>query len=219
MSNYVSLNIRMFASKPDKTMERVILNLNWDTYAAAKATEYARKVLKSRWIAGERKIKKSPYYCYAYARHVIGGRWKEAENNIAKDDSASYLYAKYVIKDRFKEAEKSFKSPREIYLYSKYVLKSRWEEKEQAIEKYLDKHPMWCMDAVINYCVHMRKQRWENIEEFVVKSRHIEKYHNSLKTEKDKEEFYNKILAESLCNETYWNYATDFIKKIKSTTL
>jgi len=221
-NNYVTMNIRMYASKPDKVMEQVILNLGWEWYSASKACEYARKVIKGRWIKGERKIKKNPYSAYFYARHVIGGRWPEAEKFILKDEHASYLYAKYVLKGRFEKAEKKrglFKSPREIYFYSKYVMKSRWKEKENAMVNFVVKNT-WGFEKVFDYCIQIRKERWPQIEGEIVKSskEYIGRYFKLLK-EKDKEEFYNKVLAQSLVEpRSSWqrNEAREFIKTMKN---
>lgn len=222
MSNYVSMNIRMYASKTDPVMEKIILNLDWNYYAAQKAYEYSKKVLKKRWPQGERKIKKNPYIAYLYARHVIGARWAEAEDTILKCSNASYLYSKYVIKGRWEKAEKKkglFKSAKDIYLYSKYVLKSRWKEKEQAMLKSMGSGPWFHgLEYVVSYCVSVKKSRWIEIEDAVSDSYYIEKYMKSLKSEGDKEEFYNKVLARSLtasATKYYFNHASDYIRKLK----
>lgn len=211
MKDHVLLNIRMYASKRDKIMEDVILNLGWEWYSAKKAYEYARNVLKKRWRKAEYKIKACPHYAYLYARHVIKGRWIEAEENIAKQEAASYLYAKYVIKGRFELGEASFRSPREIYWYSKYVLKSRWKQKEKILHKNTNTYDA---EHLIKYCIEIRKDRWPAIEDLVLNSRHIGKYMSSLKKQSDHEEFYNKVLIQSLVESTNkWtpNYARDHI--------
>jgi len=71
MSNGVIISIRMWSSKPDKSMEEVILNAPWKYYGSQKAYQYARNILKKRWKRGEEVILKTPYYSYLYARHVI----------------------------------------------------------------------------------------------------------------------------------------------------
>jgi hypothetical protein len=50
-------------------------------------------------------IKKDPVYAYNYARDVIKGRWLEAEPYIITDTYSAYWYACYVMKERWLEAE------------------------------------------------------------------------------------------------------------------
>lgn len=222
MADTVGLNIRMWASKPDKVMEKVILNLGWEYYSASKAVEYARKVLKGRWIEAEPIIKKVPYQAYMYARHVIGGRWEEAENVIAKQSGASYLYAKYVLKDRFILGEKNSniwqKDVKSIYLYSKYVLKGRWESKEKTIAKQLNtEEHCWDVESVLNYCIKVKKERWPEVEAKLAQSRQVRQYYHFLQGT-DQEEFYNVILAQSIAGPaSKWqiNYAQEFIQSLK----
>lgn len=224
MSDTVSLSIRMWASskKRDKVMEKVILNLGWEYYSASKAVEYARKVIKGRWIEAEPIIKKVPYQSYLYARHVIGGRWPEAENTIAKESGSSYLYANYVLKDRFILGEKNSKIWQKdaycIYLYSRYVLKGRWESKEKTIAKQLNKDEhCWDVESVLKYCINVRKERWPEVEAKLAQSRQVGKYYHFLQGT-DQEEFYNMILAQSIAGPAdKWqiNYAQEFIKGLK----
>lgn len=213
MKNHVSLNIRMWTSKPDKAMEAIILNCHWEYYAAQKAFQYTQVCLKKRWKQGEEVIKKSAYWSYQYARHIIKGRWHEAEEIIAKDCHSSYLYAKYVLKDRFELGEKSFNknSTREFYLYSKYVLKKRWHEMEN---KIANKAEDYGVESLVNYARFIMKGRWEKIEPKIAKSRYINLYWSVLK-DNEKEEFKNRLLAEALVdppNSWMSNYARDFLK-------
>ena len=87
--------------------------------SAEWSLEYARKV-NSRFPAGEETILNSgkPYLMVQYARHVIGNRWPEAEPYIAEDAHFSYRYATEVIKGRFVEGEPAIK--RQPYLWDSY---------------------------------------------------------------------------------------------------
>lgn len=214
MPKGVSLNIRMWASKPDKVMEKIILSLGWEWYRSRKAYEYARYILKSRWFEAEKYIMLTPYNAYLYARHVIGGRWPEAEKSIAKEQNAAYLYAKYVLKDRFYLAEKKkglFKHPQTVYLYAKYVIKGRWKEKEHILRE----SDYYNVEYAVDYSTKILKKRWPAIEHEVLKSTFIKKYTKTLKTEKDKEEFHNKLLAYSLIEPEHKyqrNHAKEYIK-------
>jgi hypothetical protein len=226
VKNHISLNIRAWTSKPDKNVENIILHCNWDGYAAQKAYEYARAVLKAPWPRGERVILKSPHYCYLYARHVIQGRWIKAEKVIATDCSASYRYARYVIKGRFEQGENSrstgsffrgYYNEQYIYYYSKYILKGRWKKMEDKMinKKDDDKH-FSNVEQIVNYAVNVMKHRWKRAEPQIVKSRYIEKYAKVL-TQEELEDFQKRILLESLVEpEHRWstNYAREYIKKI-----
>ena len=225
MKNHVSLNIRAWASKPDKSLENIILHCNWQGYAAQKAYEYARVVLKAPWPRGERVILKSPYYSYLYARHVIQGRWIKGEKVISTQCSAAYWYARYVVKGRFEQGENSrsgsgfFKCPyyrdQYIYYYSKYILKGRWKKMEGKMINKKDKDSS-NVEQIVNYAVNVMKHRWKRAEPKIVKSRYIEKYVKVL-TPEELEDFHRRILLESLVEpEHRWatNYAKEYIKKI-----
>jgi hypothetical protein len=51
---------------------------------------------------------------------------------------------------------------------------------------------------VFEYISKIKKKRWEEIEMYIANSQWIGRYMNFLENKKDKEEFYNKILAVSL---------------------
>ena len=69
-------------------------------------------------------IKKDPGYAYEYARYIIKGRWIEAEEYIKKDPQYAYYYATNIIKGRFLEAEEYIKKhPKYAYEYAKYIIK------------------------------------------------------------------------------------------------
>ena len=225
MKNHVSLNIRAWTSKPDKNIENIILHCHWEGYAAQKAYEYARVVLKAPWPRGERVILKSPYYSYLYARHVIQGRWIKGEKVISMQCSAAYWYARYVVKGRFEQGENSrsgggffkcrFYRDQYIYYYSKYILKGRWNKMEGKMINKNDKDST-NVEHIVNYAVNVMKHRWKRAEPQIVKSRYIEKYVKVL-TPEELEDFHRRILLESLVEpEHRWatNYAKEYIKKI-----
>lgn len=203
MNNGVTISIRAWASKPDKSMEQIILNCPWNGYAAQKAVEYSRKVLNKRWKDGESIILKSPYYCYLYARHVIKNKWEDAEEVISNESNAAYLYAKYVLNGRFIMAEEKKKtfvnSARDIYLYSKYILKNRWKEKEKNMLAKDKAHYYNSTDTLVDYSKYVIKGRWEKAEPFIAKSwiRTINKYVALLKPA-ELEDFERLLLLESL---------------------
>jgi hypothetical protein len=220
MSNGVSINIRTWTNKPDKNMEKIILNCPWDYYAAQKVVEYSRKVLNKRWEEGERIVLKSPYYSYLYARHVIKNKWNEAEENISKDSNAAYLYAKYILKGRFIQAEenkKTFTDAKNIYLYSKYVLKSRWKEKEKYMVNPKKGYFYNTADTLVDYSRHVIKGRWEKAEPFIAKAwiSTINRYASFLNPT-DLEDFERRLLLETLVeSENKWqsNQAKEYFKQ------
>jgi hypothetical protein len=219
MKNYVSCYFRAYAAKKDPAFERLILNLPWGSERARKAYEYARCVLKSRWVKGEKDIA----FAYQYSKYVLKSRWKRAEKVISKDAYSAHLYAKYVLKGRFPLAEKNAKWHTDFtrfYHYCKYVLKKPWPEMEKKIENLIKNESRFHIDAesIASYCVHVSKRRWEEMEKYVIESRHIAKYVKALKTEADKEEFHNKVLITAMTenpNRYYYNYAKEYIKSLK----
>lgn len=226
MKNHVSLNIRAWTSKPDKSMENIILHCHWEGYAAQKAYEYARVVLKAPWPKGERVILKSPYYSYLYARHVIQGRWIKGEKAISTQCGPSYWYAKYVLKSRFEQGENNRSSngffkckyhrDRYIYYYSKYIIKGRWNKMEDKMINEKNDDHFQNIEHIVNYAVNVMKHRWKRAEPQIAKSKYIEKYVKVLSPE-ELEDFQRRILLESLVEPKHrWdtNYAQEYIKKI-----
>lgn len=224
MKSYITFNIRAFASKEDKNVENLIIHCPWDEYAAQKAYEYARKVLKAPWPRGERVILKSAHYSYLYARHVLNSRWPKAEKRIAKSCEYAYLYAKYVIKGRFPEAEKNksntgfnryYYREQFIYLYAKYILKTRWESME---DKMIKKDgEFYNTETLVNYAVNVMKHRWKRIETEVSRSRYIKKYAKILKPD-ELEEFHNLVMMQAMIEPKHsWemNYAKQYIDSLK----
>lgn len=212
MKNYVSINIRCSAVKKDKSIEGIILNCHWPWYAARKAYEYSRNVLKKRWPKGESVILKCPHASYLYARYVIGKRWKKAEEIISTNPRSAYLYAKYVLKRRFIVAEnKNNWDCSSVYLYSKYLLKKRWTKHENKMF-----HHNWMTHDHWLYIRDMIKGRWKKAENLIVNSRYIGEYINLL-SEKEKEEFMFRVTVEALNEKDKYhlNYARQYIESQK----
>lgn len=81
-------------------------------------------------------IRREPYYAYQYARDVLKGRWVEAEPYIMKDRIAAHDYAKYVIGGRWLEYEPELintNNAYSCYMYAKEVIKGPWPEAEPVI--------------------------------------------------------------------------------------
>lgn len=215
MSKGVSITLRCWASKPDKSMEQVILNCPYKWYAAKKAYEYARTVLQGRWRAGEKIIVNYPYFAYLYSKFVIKGRWKEAEKTIVTESESSYLYARYILKGRFKQAEENncWKkgNTKFIVLYAKYVMKNRWKKYENLIAR--NKHDSYCQ---FDYAKNLIKGRWKRIENNMADSRLIADYMKLLE-ENEKEEFYNRVLMEAMGEKPlyHYNHAKHYIENLK----
>jgi hypothetical protein len=124
------------------------------------AYNYARDVIKSKWVEGETIIATNPTYAYLYARDIIKGefpkgekiiatdpkwaayyaldvindKWVEAEPIIATDPGCAYVYAQYVIKDEWKEGEPVIATdPECAYKYARDIIKDEWKEGEPII--------------------------------------------------------------------------------------
>ena len=100
------------------------------------AYNYAKDIIKGRWLEAEEIIKKDPHWAYYYAKGVIKDRWIEAEEYIKKDPYWACCYA-YIIKgSRWIEAEEIIKNdPESAYNYAIHVIKGRWIEAEEIIKK------------------------------------------------------------------------------------
>lgn len=64
---------------------------------------YALKVLRGRFVAGEKEIAKTPSWAVKYARFVLRGRFKIAEKYIAGDPELCYDYFRHVVKKKLPE--------------------------------------------------------------------------------------------------------------------
>ncbi len=58
---------------------------------------YAVNVSKARFELGETEIKKHPHWASQYAKHVVKGRWIEAEQFIILDDNEWRDYSNFVL--------------------------------------------------------------------------------------------------------------------------
>jgi hypothetical protein len=57
---------------------------------------YAKDVLKSRFIEGEKAISKIPNYSLAYARYVLNSRFIEGEETIYDSTNNRIIYEKFL---------------------------------------------------------------------------------------------------------------------------
>jgi hypothetical protein len=81
-------------------------------------------------------IKKSPRHTYNYAKYIIRGRWIDGELGIMQSPSWAYLYALKVIKGRWPEAEPVIMTGLHwAYRYAIDIIKGRWKEAEDIILK------------------------------------------------------------------------------------
>lgn len=94
---------------------------------AKAAYDYARHVLKQRWIEAESFIMKDPDTAYRYAKNVIGTRWHEAEPYILLDLRISVMYAMDVIQGRWFELEAMLQQNSET-LYEYILDDSFWSD-------------------------------------------------------------------------------------------
>ena len=61
------------------------------------AIQYARDILKDRWVAGEKAIMQDAFEAYSYARWILQGPWPEAEPVIAANFTTAYNYATRIL--------------------------------------------------------------------------------------------------------------------------
>lgn len=211
MNGHMTIDVKMWLSKESKEAEILILNgIPWKGYAAFKALEYARKILKGRWEKGEQLIlggdgnpSAHSLAAYRYAKFVIGGRWKEAEPIIAKCANSSWLYSKYVLKDRFPEFEnhiESNKNKKSLWpFYNQedlvnYAIRFYKKRLPKRLEKTIAKSR-----SAAKYAAAFMKKRWLAAEDEILRDiQHIETYLRSLQSVNDRRKFRVKLLAQAL---------------------
>lgn len=139
-------------TEPKKELEPFILEKPRTCY------EYSKRVLKKRWIKGEKAIIKYyedvyPYcsdeleYIYLYAKNVLKSRWDLGEELLVK-------YAKEYEKQKHWGAQAISNC---LSLYSKHVIKGRWKE----IERYIISS-----NQIGNYLDSLQKEK--DIKEFKI---------------------------------------------------
>lgn len=110
----------------------------WNEKALAKdptiAYDYARNILKSRFILAEPNIAKYPELAYGYSRFVAKERVPAFEREpIFANSSYALAYVKLIAKEEFKLAEPRFATNAgESFYYSTFI-KRRFEAGEAAI--------------------------------------------------------------------------------------
>jgi hypothetical protein len=116
--------------------------------------DYAKDVLKGRWLEAEKVIIDRPFQAWMYAYKILSkdakwksepdhenGRWPEAEQYIMKDASASSGYARHIIKGTWAsigkpEAEEILMQNAELArYYARDIMKKRWLEAEPIIKR------------------------------------------------------------------------------------
>jgi len=239
--NYTNLDVRLKVYNKCKKAERLILHgIPWTRYAADRAYQYARFVLKHRWTEGERVILKCPQSAYLYARHVIGGRWEKAEKIIATSPSSSYQYAKRVLKGRFLLAEKCAKQTRTrwdewdasryAFYYARDIIKGCWKDGEKHIAaggevaclyaknflkarfKIAEDTIVYSAESAAEYAIFVLGKRWKKAEDNIIRNeKALTKYMDFLKG-KDKIEMHNKILAEVIKRPSSYSAAKNWIQ-------
>lgn len=101
---------------------------------AVSSYNYAKEILKGRFIEGEKAIATDPRYAYLYAIEILRGKFPEGEKAIAIDLHYSYWYARDILKGRFIEGEEAIAAdPCQAYEYAKNILKGRFSKGEKAI--------------------------------------------------------------------------------------
>lgn len=220
--NSILIDVRMWVGKENKEAEVLLLHgIPWKGYAANKAYEYARKVLKKRWAPGEKLILegKFSHTAYLYSKFVIGGRWLEAEDIIADCAHSSWLYSKYILKDRFPKFEKNLENGsnsnyyyRDTFNYAVKFLKSRLPKKaEKSVST---------TGVAAEYAAKFMKRRWHAAEKTILNNeKTIEIYVRSLPP-KDLKKFRVKLLAKAMTEpkeSSGWGYwyrpASSWIQK------
>jgi hypothetical protein len=135
---------------------------------SAIAYDYARTIGQP-FPLGESAISRSGEKSYQYANDVLHGPFPIGENSISKNAQYSFYYARDVIKARWEPAEKKllekpFDNMDFIISYAADIIKGKWTEAEEFIKN--SKSPL----RIYRYLVDARKERWEEVEDDVIKN-------------------------------------------------
>lgn len=146
--------------KHRKRLERKML-LDAEFYLLAdNIVEYASKVIKARWPAGENFLlgmsedDGGPEYLCKYVLDVVKGRWPAAEKMIAEEVSCWEEYLSFLFK-KDKDALVAACKSRDVFAmwYAEQVAEGEWKPGERAILKGKD----W----VSFYYARAMGRRWE----------------------------------------------------------
>lgn len=142
-----------------KRLERALLSDPSGYGAEEEVIEYAAKVLKGRFPAGEKFILElgehsGPMPAFEYATKVIKGRWKAAEHLIGQDIDAWEGYLNF-LRRKDKRALVSACKSSDVFAmwYAENVTKGEWKPGEKAILKGRD----WTSF----YYARVMGRRWE----------------------------------------------------------
>lgn len=83
---------------------------------------YCRRVIKKRWIRGEKKILIYSDSSYYYSLYIIKGRWLKGEKSISRSSYYSFLYSTNVLKDHFELGFETIMESRYENDYRQYLL-------------------------------------------------------------------------------------------------
>ena len=211
--------------RPD--LERIILTDPSDPYFAV---DYARDVIKGRWIKAEpviaqdqaaayqygltvlqgkrnkvieRSICTNPKLAYKYAYNVIGGRFQMAEAYIIKDPIYAAYYASDVLKWRWPEAEDTIaKDAHAAFLYTANVVKCRWKKGEKSI--------LHNLETALSYAKDVLKSKRLDVLEEVMATNSGYAYRYAVHVLHGRFEAGERTIAQ--CPHTALDYAKNVIK-------
>ena len=159
--------------------------------------EYAEKVMKGPFPAGEPAIATHPRLSYRYAEEILKGRFKAGEARIIENGEMIFPYTMSIVKGPWPEAEEEILegSASFIRIYAEKCLKARWPEGEKALIKKgvfdtsdLSKYAQSVIQgpwpeaeplimkgmfskggpqAAVDYAINVLKKPWDVFEEYV----------------------------------------------------
>ena len=159
---YASDALNEFYIKHKDFFEKELLSKN-----SAIAYDYARST-GLPFLLGESAISRSGEKSYQYANDVLHGPFTLGENSISKNAQWSFYYARDIIRGRWEPAEKKllekpFDNMDFIVSYATEVIKGKWTEAEEFIKNSKSDN------GIYKYLVDARKERWEEVEDSVIK--------------------------------------------------
>jgi hypothetical protein len=129
----------------------------WNNGIEYYIEDYAKSVIKGRWIEAEKKILETEVsYCHVnYAQNCIRNRWPELEKKIIDN-----------IKDKTRIVKLGYEESQIGIYYAERVIKNRWPELEQKLLKFSGDNSNW---VLVRYAADVVKSEWPELEKKIIK--------------------------------------------------
>lgn len=139
---------------------------------ACQSVRYAERVLKGRFLDGEKSILTNPTASFTYCHTVIKGVWPEGEASIASDPRSALAYSKEIIGGVWEQGETAIlECMHSAVEYACSCKKGRWDRFEKKLlsggyRKLPRHHFLSCLQTYFS----LVRGRWLEWEEYLLRS-------------------------------------------------